>query len=396
MKRNERMILYAVVLICLAILGTSIFYVVRRDAKKSEEAQAETSLSQDGDTDINEIPAADNSIPDETQADVQMKESEENGGQASDEKAETTLLFTGDVLFANSFANCYNGGGIDAVLSQDMLDIMTQADITMVNEEFPFSSRGTKMEDKQYTFRADPSYVKALTEMGVDIVSLANNHILDYGKEALSDTFATLDAEGILYAGAGDSLERAKEVQLIEKNGKTFGFLAASRVIPVVGWNIENGAPGVLATYDETRLVEAIEEARDQCDVLVVFIHWGVEHQSTPEAYQRSLAQSYVDAGADLVIGAHTHCLQGIEYIDGKPVFYSLGNFIFGTDISQTMAVQVTVDEDNTLTCRLVGATASGGQTRVMSDEQQRQLNSYVQGISSGVTVEEDGTVKEQ
>lgn len=252
------------------------------------------------------------------------------------------------------------------------------------------------MEDKQYTFRADPSYVKALTELGVDIVSLANNHILDYGKEALSDTFATLDGEGILYAGAGDSLERAKEVQLIEKNGKTFGFLAASRVIPVVGWNIENGAPGVLATYDETQLVDAIENARDKCDILVVFVHWGVEHQSTPEAYQRSLAQSYVDAGADLVIGAHTHCLQGIEYIDGKPVFYSLGNFIFGTDISQTMAVQVTVDEDNTLTCRLVGAVASGGQTRVMSDGQQQQLNSYIQGISSGVTVEEDGTVKEQ
>ncbi|MDE7434385.1 MAG: CapA family protein [Lachnospiraceae bacterium] len=386
MKRNERMILYAVVLICLAILGTSIFYVVRRDAKESQQAPTEISKNQDRDTDRDadrdEIPATDGSMPEEALADGQM--------------TETTLLFTGDVLFANSFANCYNRGGIEAVVSQDMLNAMTQADITMVNEEFPFSSRGTKMEDKQYTFRADPSYVKALTEMGVDIVSLANNHILDYGKEALSDTFATLDAEGILYAGAGDSLERAKEVQLIEKNGKTFGFLAASRVIPVVDWNIENGAPGVLATYDETRLVEAIEEARDQCDVLVVFVHWGVEHQSMPEAYQRSLAQSYVDAGADLVIGAHTHCLQGIEFINGKPVFYSLGNFIFGTDISQTMAVQVTVEEDNTLTCRLVGATASGGQTKVMSDVQQRQLNSYVQGISSGVTVEADGTVREQ
>lgn len=395
MKRNERMILYAVALICLAILGTSIFYVMRRDAGKSEEARTEEAQGEEENKYNDEVKktAADGNVPEEPQADAQPAETEEEEGG---ENGETTLLFTGDVLFANSFTSSYNSGGIQSVVSEDMLDIMNQADITMVNEEFPFSSRGTKMEDKQYTFRADPSYVKALTELGVDIVSLANNHILDYGKEALSDTFATLDGEGILYAGAGDSLERAKEVQLIEKNGKTFGFLAASRVIPVVGWNIENGAPGVLATYDETQLVNAIENARDKCDILVVFVHWGVEHQSTPEAYQRSLAQSYVDAGADLVIGAHTHCLQGIEYIDGKPVFYSLGNFIFGTDISQTMAVQVTVGEDNTLSCRLVGASASGGQTRVMSDGQQQQLNSYIEGISTGVTVDADGTVRPQ
>ena len=86
------------------------------------------------------------------------------------------------------------------------------------------------MEDKQYTFRTDPSYAAALKEMGVDVVTLANNHILDYGREALSDTFTTLDGQGILYAGAGDSVERAQEVQVIEVNGKKYGFLAASRV----------------------------------------------------------------------------------------------------------------------------------------------------------------------
>lgn len=391
MKREARIILYAVSLICLAVLVTSIIYVAGRDAGTSEntETEAETDTADDkrGDGEGDTLS--------QTDGDGAIEDTEDDGSQTQEEGGkETTLLFTGDVLFANTFSNCYGSGGIGSVVSEDMLDVMRDADITMVNQEFPFSNRGTPMEDKQFTFRADPAYVEALTEMGVDIVSLANNHILDYGTDALSDTFATLDEEGILYAGAGDSLERAKEVQLIERNGKTFGFLAASRVIPVTGWNVENRTPGVLATYDEARLVEAIREARDQCDVLVVFVHWGVEHKSSPEEYQRYLAQQYVDAGADLVIGAHTHCLQGIEYIDGKPVFYSLGNFIFGTDIDRTMAVEVTVDPEDQLTCRLVGARASGGQTTLMDELQQQQLNDYMEGISFGVTVREDGTVE--
>lgn len=160
-----------------------------------------------------------------------------------------------------------------------MKELLVNADITMVNEEFPFSNRGTQMEDKQYTFRTDPSYAAALKEMGVDVVTLANNHILDYGREALSDTFTTLDGQGILYAGAGDSVERAQEVQVIEVDGKKYGFLAASRVLPVAGWNVESAVPGVLSTYDETRFVNAIAEARSQCDVLVVYVHWGLEHQ---------------------------------------------------------------------------------------------------------------------
>lgn len=392
MKKEARMILYAVSLICLAILITSIIYVAGRDAQVPEPAGTDSTRNMDEE---NGEDAADTQQDQNGDTEKADGSGSEGGGLQAENGGETTLLFTGDVLFANSFSNCYDSGGIEAVVSADMLDMMKSADITMVNQEFPFSNRGTPMEDKQYTFRADPSYVGAMTEMGVDIVSLANNHILDYGTDALSDTFATLDEEGILYAGAGDSLERAQEVQLIEKNGKTFGFLAASRVIPVTAWNVENRTPGVLATYDETRLVEAIEKARDQCDVLVVFVHWGVEHQSSPVEYQRYLAQKYVDAGADLVIGAHTHCLQGIEYIDGKPVFYSLGNFIFGSDIGQTMAVQVTADEDNNLTCRLVGARASGGQTAVMDELQQQQLNDYMESISFGVTIREDGTVEQ-
>ena len=148
-------------------------------------------------------------------------------GSASDETAnkdnqkdsgDTTIILTGDVLFANAFKAAYDAGGIERVVSPELLEQLKAADILMVNNEFPFSDRGEPMADKQFTFRCSPSYVKALNEMGVDIVSLANNHTLDYGRAALSDTFSALDGAGILYGGAGDSVQRAKEVQILEVN----------------------------------------------------------------------------------------------------------------------------------------------------------------------------------
>ena len=133
---------------------------------------------------------------------AEVTEEAEAGGQAEAEGS-TTILFTGDVLFANAFKAGYDADGIKGVVAPELLEELRAADILMVNNEFPFSDRGTPMADKQFTFRCSPGYVKALNEMGVDVVSLANNHTLDYGREALSDTFAALDGAGILYGGAG-------------------------------------------------------------------------------------------------------------------------------------------------------------------------------------------------
>ena len=139
---------------------------------------------------------------------AEVAEEAEAGGQAEADGS-TTILFTGDVLFANAFKAGYDADGIKGVVAPELLEELQAADILMVNNEFPFSDRGTPMADKQFTFRCSPGYVKALNEMGVDVVSLANNHTLDYGRDALSDTFAALDGAGILYGGAGDSTERA-------------------------------------------------------------------------------------------------------------------------------------------------------------------------------------------
>lgn len=328
---------------------------------------------------------------------------EENGQYATEQTSETedsaqavSMIFTGDVLIAYSFVPNYDSAGISGVLGDGILTELKGADITMVNEEFPFTSRGTAAEDKQYTFRADPSYVSALQEMGVDIVTIANNHTLDYGKEGLTDTFSTLDKASILYAGAGESAERAKAVQTIEVNGRKIGFLAASRVIPVESWNVDNSTPGIFTTYDGTALCDAVTEAKKTCDYVVVFVHWGIENEEYPQDYQRSLAKQYIDAGADLVIGSHPHCLQGIEYYKGKPIYYSLGNFIFRAEMERSMAVKVTLEPNGQVECRLLPVAAQGGCTSEMEEAKIPGFYQYMEGISDGITISSDGIVTEE
>ena len=134
-----------------------------------------------------------------------------------------TMLFTGDIQLGSNITSAYDSGGLERILSPSLLEELQGADITMVNEEFPFGTGGTQAPDKQFTFKTDPSYVKIFNEMGVDIVSLANNHVLDFGQDVLSQTFDTLDQAGIAYVGAGDSLERAGAWQDNRSRGQESG-----------------------------------------------------------------------------------------------------------------------------------------------------------------------------
>ena len=305
----------------------------------------------------------------------------------------TTIVFAGDVLIAEAMEQYYDTEGVSRIVSEKLLAEMQNADICMVNNEFQFSTQGIPMEDKQFTFRTDPKYVQIMLDMGVDIVSLANNHSLDFGTEALKDTFATLDDAGILYAGAGNSIERAEALQIIEVNGLKFGFLAATRVIPVSQWNVEFRRPGLFTTYDDTRLVECIEAAREECDFLTVYVHWGIEREAYPENYQTSIAKNCFNAGADLVIGAHPHVLQGIEFMDGKPVFYSLGNYIFAQTIARTALVKVEVQPDGGATYSLIPAYADDGRTMEFEGDAAVELFDYMNEISPRAFIDEKGYI---
>ena len=136
-----------------------------------------------------------------------------------------------------------------------------------------------------------------------------------------------------------------------------------------------------------------IRKLREQCDYLVVYVHWGIERKETPEDYQRSLGKQYIDAGADVVIGSHPHVLQGVEYYKGKPIVYSLGNFIFGSSIPKTALLKVQWDGENSK-LTFVPGTSSAGYTRDLENTSQKSdFASYMTSISYGVSIEEDGSV---
>lgn len=212
------------------------------------------------------------------------------------------------------------------------------ADLFVVNLECPFTVRGEKLT-KNFNFRARPELVATLLAGGVDVVSLANNHLMDYGLEGLADTLSTLDAHGIKRFGAGPSLAAARAPALLEVKGVRFAFLGyfflGDRNIEPREVIAAGDAGGVAGHFSDTAALEAllredIAAAKAVADVVIPFFHWGREGRPTPEPYQVRLAHAAVEAGAAAVIGSHPHVLQGMESYRGAPIVYSLGNFVFG------------------------------------------------------------------
>lgn len=362
------------------------------------------------------IPAAPETSPEaDSPANPEVSSGPDSPGPEIPAEAEpqpVRLLFSGDIYLSDHVLNAYDrAGDISGVLDDGYRSLIGEADYFAANQEFPFSSRGQQAPDKQYTFRLPESRVSLMNEIGVDLVTLANNHALDFGTDALLDTVSALDQAGILHVGAGADSEAARQPAIVDVNGVRVGFIGASRVIPVASWTAGASSPGMLTAYDPALLVQTIQETRPLCDYLVVLIHWGVERAEMPVDHQTSLSRQCIDAGADLVVGSHPHVLQGIEYYRGKPIVYSLGNFIFGSSIPRTALLEVSltpreassdasggasrdanVSPDASLT--LHPGTSSGGFTRMVTESvKKEEFFQYIEGISFDISIDKSGAV---
>ena len=303
------------------------------------------------------------------------------------------LLFAGDLYLTELLQDKYRRTGIQAAATEELLAFLQEGDLFILNQEFPFGTTGEAMEEKEYTFRVPPDLVSVPVDLGVDLVTLANNHILDFGRGPLTETLKALEGAGIAHVGAGEDLDAAKALKTFEIQGKTLGFLGASRVIPEGSWNASRYNSGVFTTYDATQLVEEIRKAKESCDFVAVLVHWGIERNTFPEDYQKTLACQYIDAGADVVIGSHPHVLQGIEYYQGKPIFYSLGNFIFSNGPYERIVVELELTGDETRVC-VIPCASEGNQMGLLSDKQ--SYYQRLEELSFGIQILEDGSVLEQ
>ena len=245
--------------------------------------------------------------------------------------------FTGDVSFADGIATTdfmdHQMNGIYDCFSEDLLDEMQSADILMINNEFAYTDRGTALAGKAYTFRANPSRVALMSDLGADIVSVANNHVYDYDEIGLLDTLNTLSLAEMPYVGAGVNLEEAKKPVYFIIGGRKIAIVAATQIERTLNYTKEATGvePGVMKCLHPEAFCETIREAKANADFVLVFPHWGTEGNANYGADQVALARAFVEAGADAIIGGHTHCLQTVEYMDDVPIFYSLGNYWFST-----------------------------------------------------------------
>lgn len=288
-----------------------------------------------------------------------------------------TLAFTGDWNFADDWElmQSYTASGRDFAenFSPDLLALMQGADILVCNNEFSISDRGSPLPGKQYTFRAQPSSAALWHLAGADLVGLANNHCGDYGPDAFLDTLDNLSAAGVPYVGAGRDLAEAQQAQYFIANGMTFAFVAATRAEKnIMTPQATADGPGVLYTYDPEQTLDAIRTAAQNADFVTVYVHWGTENTTRLEQAQLDLATAYAEAGADLIVGAHPHVLQGAGWRGDVPVFYSLGNFWFNTDTVNTALLAVTVRAPGDFTCTVLPCQQAGGRTSLLTDETDR------------------------
>ncbi len=250
------------------------------------------------------------------------------------------LGFVGDILLGARVAEAIAAHGVHYPWD-GVRDVFLATDIVLGNLETPVSTRGTPEANKQWTFRSHPSTLEGLAAAGVTVVNLANNHVLDYGAEALIDTLDHLDAYGIGRVGAGRTRDEAMAPVVLERHGVRVGILGLAQVYPFGWWAATDTRPGVAITHNETLVMQAVRRLRQQVDLVVVTVHWGEERAETPTAYQQRYGRKLVEAGAHLVIGHHPHVLQGIElYRDGL-IAYSLGNFVFPFTVRATQETAI-------------------------------------------------------
>jgi poly-gamma-glutamate capsule biosynthesis protein CapA/YwtB (metallophosphatase superfamily) len=238
-----------------------------------------------------------------------------------------TLAFAGDVHFMK-VPGTRLAHDPDTALGP-VAAVLRRADVAMVNLETTVTTRGTPQQ-KHYVFRAPPSAFQALRAAGVDVVTMANNHGMDYGLVGLRDSLAAAATARFPIVGIGRTAAQAYAPWVVSVGGQRIAILGATQVLEPglqAAWTASPNKPGLAATHDQPRLLAAVQHARALADTVVVYLHWGEEGNPCPTDPQRQIARLLARAGADIVVGTHAHTLQGSGWLGNTYVAYGLGNF---------------------------------------------------------------------
>jgi poly-gamma-glutamate capsule biosynthesis protein CapA/YwtB (metallophosphatase superfamily) len=280
-----------------------------------------------------------------------------------DPKGNIVIHGTGDVSLDPGYISTYASQGYRYAWS-GLRGLFRRDDLTVVNVECPVTDEGSQLA-KEFSFHGTPSALPAMRDAGVEVGSLANNHAYDRGPEGVVDSRNNLEAAGIAAVGAGKDQEQALEPAMFRLDGWTVAVLGFDEVLDPLDAVAGAHKPGTAAGHDFSLMVQAVKTAAERADLVVVMIHWGVELDTQPRGYQVEEGHRLIDAGADMIFGAHSHRLQPMSVYHGRPIFWSLGNFVwpnFSTAGSTTAMAQVTVTHGGQVIGKLLPAfiTAPG------------------------------------
>ena len=294
---------------------------------------------------------------------------------ANSQDSMVTLMFAGDVNLSNLVKKDYK-------LPFAKMDEYRAADLSIVNLENPLTRSTLNNTNQQQKSTVNPSYVKALTSGGVDIVNLANDHTLGYEQKGLLETIETLKDAGIHSLGAGKTKEEARRPKIIEVKDQKIAYLN------YYDTDIQPTAPSVnVNSRNKDRISSDIQNLREQVDWIIVNYHWGVELSEYPGDWQIDMARMTIDQGADLVVGHHPKVLQGAEIYQGRPIVYSLGNFIFGDTSKkesdyETAVLKVSL-KPGKMKVELLPVVVSKYQPQIVKGEKGKEILKHIAQISS-------------
>ncbi len=305
-----------------------------------------------------------------------------------------TVIAAGDVMLNREVAETSRSKGEEHYPFLKTAGLLTRSDLAFVNLECPVSDRGRQIN----MFRADPRFLESLLYAGVDLVSLANNHIMDYGTTAMVDTMKRLEEKGIWYIGAGRNIEEARKGRLITIRGVKLAFLAYTELGPGFTytrvpqhWAATSWLPGVAAAREDY-IREDVGRVRREADLVFVSMHWGKEYQHYPTKQQTILGRAALEAGADLVIGHHPHVIQGVEFGGKGIVAYSLGNFIFDqieTETKQGLILEAACDKEGIKQIHLIPIQIREEQPVVAEGKAREEMIKFLASVSDGLENEE-------
>ncbi|MBQ2745445.1 MAG: CapA family protein [Lachnospiraceae bacterium] len=332
------------------------------------------------------------------------EEASTSGSNVNEDYKPVTMAFVGDMYLSDKLYSNYTKSGLTGFLGQSILDIFQKTDIMIANHEYVATDLPEEAKDTQqlYNFKSPVAREILWKEMGVDIVSLANNHAMDYGEQSLLDCLDALDAIGIARIGAGKNLADALKADIRIVNGKKIAVLAASRFIVSWEWYAQTNKPGVMTTYESTDRYKMMKDEikrlkeEEKCDIVAVYVHFGQEKSYELTSNQPVIAHGYIDAGADFVIGSHAHNLQGIEIYKGAPIYYNLGNFLFSNYVSDTMVVNIAINADNSVSTRITPCVSKQYSVQEATGTKAQEIYDFIESISVNVRIDENGNVTEK